>query len=249
MNDGMTVCVNVLRSIFDHLTRTKNLHLADMSASELVEAVQPMAKMVGKYFASFDSERMMQFRALRGVQGQTTGTRRVEEIIHRAEPKFNPPGLKEFLEREKAQTTTKAFEEIQAIEQILQTTVISELKNEFGEDEKDWWFGGVPKGARKKVDERVNEEGGKKGGREQNLDLIDYRDIIHANWTLFENTLARGKGAKDAKTKWIVEVNELRKPVVHASKGQSLPITEEQLALLQQIREWLEGQIEVREAA
>ena len=80
-------------------------------------------------------------------------------------------------------------------------------------------------------------------GAEQNLDLIDYRDIIHANWPLFESTLARDKGSKDNRTKWIVEVNELRKPVVHASKGQSLPITEEQLAFLQEINSWLESQI------
>jgi hypothetical protein len=101
----------------------------------------------------------------------------------------------------------------------------------------------VPKGVRKKVDDRINEEGGKSGGREQNFDLIDYRDIINANWPLFEATLARGKGSKDNRTKWIVEVNDLRKRVMHASKGQSLPITEEQLALLDDTHRWLEEQI------
>ncbi len=30
---------------------------------------------------------------------------------------------------------------------------------------------------------------------------------------------------------------------MHASRGQSLPITEEQLALLEEIHEWLESQI------
>jgi hypothetical protein len=30
---------------------------------------------------------------------------------------------------------------------------------------------------------------------------------------------------------------------MHASKGQSLPITEEQLALLEQTYRWLEGQL------
>jgi hypothetical protein len=81
----------------------------------------------------------------------------------------------------------------------------------------------LPKAVRKKVDDRINEEGGKKGGREENFDLVDYRDIITANWTLFEATLGRGNGSKDVRTKWIVEVNDLRKPVMHASKGVSLP--------------------------
>jgi DNA sulfur modification protein DndB len=185
---------------------------------------------------------MVQFRALRGIQGQTTGTRRVEESIQLSESVFDPPGLREFLSREKAQTTTRAFEQLQAIERILQSTILSELKSEFGEDETGWWFSGVPKSVRKKIDDRINEEGGKGGGREDKFDLIDYRDIAETNWTLFEPTLARGKGNKQAKTKWLVEVNDLRKPVVHASRGQSMPITEEQLAFLEEIHIWLQAQ-------
>lgn len=97
---------------------------------------------------------------------------------------------------------------------------------------------------RKKVDERINEDGGKKGGREQNFDLIDYRSIVHENWPLFEKTMAQGKtGSKEAKTKWLQAVNDLRQPVMHASKGQSLPITEDQLAQSMETHEWLERRI------
>src|SRR5262249_49348721 len=102
-------------------------------------------RIVGKHFAFLTPEQMIHFRALRGVQGQTAGTRRLEEAIRKVEPSFDPPGLKDFLEREKAQTTTRAYEEIKAIEHILQGTVLSELKSEFGANEADWWFPGVPK--------------------------------------------------------------------------------------------------------
>jgi DNA sulfur modification protein DndB len=61
--------------------------------------------------------------------------------------------------------------------------------------------------------------------------------------------MARGKGSKDNKTKWIVEVNDLRKPVMHASRGQSLPITEEELALLEEIHGWLRDQVQERAVA
>jgi DNA sulfur modification protein DndB len=189
-------------------------------------------------------EQMAQFRALRGVQGQTAGTRRLEQVINRAVPSFDPPGLKEFLEREKAQTTTRAYEQIKSIEHIVQATVIGELKNEFGAEGEEWWFAGVPKNVRKKVDDRRNEDAGKSGDREQNFDLIDYRPTILENWELFEPTFARGKGNKENRTKWIVEVNDLRKPVMHASKGQSLPITEEQVAFLEEIHNWLVTQIQ-----
>jgi hypothetical protein len=244
MNDGVTVCIKVLRSAFHFLASTKHITLGDLEDRELVEAVDPIARLIGRYFSSLTPDQVKQFRALRGVQGQTTGTRRLEEAIKREEPLFEPPGLNEFLDRERAQTTTRAFEIIQRIEQILQSTVLSELKTEFGPDEKDWWFAGVPKSVRKKVDDRINDEAGKKGGREQNFDLIDYREIVLANWELFEASLTQGKGSKDNRTKWLVEVNELRKPVMHASRGQSLPITEEQVAMLHDTHDWLEAQIE-----
>jgi DGQHR domain-containing protein len=243
MNDGVTVCINVLRSIFHHLQAVQRIQLGNLDDDELVKLIEPWARIVGRHFRSLSPEQMIQFRALRGVQGQTTGTRRLEEAIRRVEPTFDPPGLKEFLDREKAQTTHRAYGEIQAIEHILQATILSELRDEFGIKEEEWWFNGVPKEVRKKVDDRINEEAGKGGGREQNFDLIDYRNIMHANWQLFEGTLARGKGAKDVRTKWLVEVNELRKLVMHASKGHSLPITEEQLASLEEIHGWLAGQI------
>jgi DGQHR domain-containing protein len=243
MNDGVTVCINVLRSIVHHLYQVKQIPLTSLETRELVEVIAPWGKKVGQFFGSLTHEQMVQFRTLRGVQGQTAGTRRVEQFIRQSDSTFEPPGLREYLDREKAQTTTRAFEEIQAIEQVLQVTILDELKSEFGQEEQEWWFNGVPKGVRKKVDDRINEEGGKKGGRSENFDLIDYREIALHNWALFEEALAQGKGSKDQRTKWIVEVNELRKQVMHASKGQSLPITEEQLALLQEIHQWLETQV------
>lgn len=249
MNDGVTVCTNLLRSIFFHLESVKRIKLADLDDEEVVEAITPLAELVGQYFGSMSAEQMALFRALRGVQGQTAGTRRLEQQINRSDPSFDPPGLKEFLEREKAQTTTRAYEQIKSIEHILQATVIGELKNEFGADGEEWWFAGVPKQVRKKVDDRRNEEAGKTGEREQNFDLIDYRPIILDNWELFEGTLARGKGNKETRTKWIVEVNELRKPVMHASRGQSLPITEEQVAFLEEIQDWLKAQVEEQSLA
>jgi DNA sulfur modification protein DndB len=247
MNDGVTVCINVLRSVLYHLQNTKRIRLSTLNTGELIEVIVPWAKIVGKYFLSLTSDQMIQFRALRGIQGQTTGTRRLEEAIQRVQADFDPPGLGEFLKREKAQTTSRAYEEIKAIEQVLQSTVLGELKSEFGSNEEDWWFAGVPKGVRKKVDDRINEEAGKSGGREQNFDLIDYREIIHENWILFESTLGRGTSKKENRTKWIVEVNDLRKRVMHASKGQSLPITEEQLGLLEDVRRWLVSQVDTQQ--
>jgi DGQHR domain-containing protein len=243
MNNGVTACINALKSIFHHLEAIRGIQFVDLDDMEIVEILRPYALSVGTYFANMSTDQISWFRRLQGAAGQATGSRKIEEAIRVDDQTFDPPGLRDYLEREKTQTTIRAFETIQRIEQLLQSTVISELKNEFGEAEAKWFFGGVPKLIRKKIDDRINEEAGKKGGREESFDLIDYRPIIIDNWELLGDLLGRGNGNKEAKTKWLVEVNELRKPVMHASKGVSLPITEEQLTSLEEIEEWLRIQI------
>jgi hypothetical protein len=244
MNDGITVCMNVLRSVFAHLSDVNKINLPELDDHELAEVTVRFGTLVGKYFSSLSIEQMKQFRALRGVQGQTTGTRKVEQFIKMSVPTFDPPGLSDFITRAKSETTKQAFDQLHKIETLLQKYVLAELKAEYGEDEQGWWFNGVPKNVRKRIDDRINEEAGKKGGREANFDLIDYRSIILENWSLFEKMMSQGKsGNKEARTKWLQDANDLRKPVMHASKGQSLPITEEQLNQLVQTGEWLEARI------
>lgn len=245
MNDGITVCIYTLKSVFQHLSQ-RGLNLVGLEDDELVEAITPYAIALGKYFGGMSAEAMRGFRALRGGQGHTTGTRRCQQALNSAIPAFEPAELREFLKREKAETNKQAYEVITAIETMLQETILDELKQEFKGSETDWWFGGVPKSVRKKIDDRINEDGGKRGGREQNFDLIDYREVIRANWQLFEPIFAFGKGNKDARTSWIAEVNEIRKIVMHASRGAHLPVTEEQLARLDEIRRKLVEQISAR---
>src|SRR5439155_17307808 len=233
MNDGVSICINVLRSILQHL-ESKGQKLAQLDDTELVERITPYGQALGDYLGSMNAQQMKSFRSLRGVQGQTTGMRKCQEALRKKFPEFNPPGLSDYLEAEAAQTTEKAIHIVLSIEKTLQAYILDELRSEFGENESDWWFSGVPKSVRKKVDDRINEEGGKKGGREANFDLLDYRDIIIENWQLFGETFGFGtKGNKDVKTKWIEQINEIRKVAVHASKGTHLPVTVEQVAFLE----------------
>ena len=242
MNDGVTVCVNVLRSVFQHL-EGKGRKLISLADRELVEILSPYAKVLGQHFGTMNAEETATFRSLRGNQGQTNGTRRCQEALRRFESTFDPPGLAEFLEAERTHNTRRGVDIISRIEVKIQKTVLDELMREFGSKETDWFFEGVPKTVRKKVDDRINEEQGRSGGREQNFDFIDYREIAVSNWSLFENILADGKGNKEARTRWIVEVNDIRKRAVHASKGTSLPVTGEQLASLEERWQWLRQKV------
>jgi hypothetical protein len=128
---------------------------------------------------------------------------------------------------------------IDRIEKTLQDAVLSVLRQEFNQSPTQWWFNGVPQKVRKRVDDKINESDGQAGEREQNFELIHYRDIITANWNLFEDLLAQGKGSKDKRTSWIYEINVMRNSVMHPSRREYL--SDEKLNRLKELDSWLQN--------
>ncbi|GHO76971.1 hypothetical protein KSD_47420 [Ktedonobacter sp. SOSP1-85] len=241
MNDSVTACINVLRSIFHHLASTEK-DLRKYSNQDLFEKIKPYASILGQYFNTLPEEEKKLFRSLRGGQGQSTRMRLCQQAIHNKIPSFNPAGLSGFMEEHKAQTNTKAKILVDRIETTLQKTVIEELKREFGPDDSQWWTEGVPRQIRKKVSDRHEEDDGQRGGKEYYFDLLDYRHIIQQHWSLFNTLLGYGNyNGKDKRTNWINEVNESRRIVAHGSAGRTVSL--EQLAQLEEYDAWLQEQI------
>lgn len=195
MNDGVAICLDVLRSVFVSL-ETGGHRLVTLGEDEVVEIVRPYGVALGEYLGSLGAGERQSFRDLRGNQGNASGVHRCQAGIREWIPGFDPPGLREALELERERTSERATGIILRIEKQLQSAVLGELKAEFGHAETDWWFKGVPKSVRKQVDDRINEDKGERGGREDNLDLIHYREICLANWLLFQSLLGYGKGSK-----------------------------------------------------
>lgn len=242
MNDSVTACINVLKSVLVHLEQNgRNLH--QLTPSELVDAVRPYAAELGCYFGNLGLDDRKRYRDLRGSQGQTARTRRCQQAIREKFPKFNPPGLDEFINGEKEQNNLKAKQVIDRIEILLKAVVIEELKQEYATDSNSWWQEGVPKPIRLEVTKRQENDDNKRGQREAYFDLIDYRNISLANWSLFQNLVGYGKKneSKDRQTKWMVEVNEFRNQVAHASSGVMLKL--DALVQLEQYEEWLKNKV------
>lgn len=240
MNDGVTIAINVLRSAMEHL-RKQLPTLPQLTNDELAAKVQPFAIALGEHFGHMTDAERTAFRGNRGVQGQTAGTRLSQEAIQSTIPTFDPPGLSEFITNRKANTNEEARRLIEQIEISLQKAILSTLKQEFPNPDQ-WWFEGVPKAVRRKVDERVNDSDGKEGGREQNFDLIHYREIATHNWGQFESILGYKIHAnKEKRTEWLADINAMRKIVMHPSKGQVLPV--EKLSQLKAYNEWLHGKL------
>lgn len=241
MNDGVTVCINVLRSVADHLNAGKT-KLADLSVREVMDRLGQYADALGEHLGAMTPEQRLAFRALRGVQGQTAGTYHAQHALHRKFAEFEPEGLQRFLEQELARTSEQASALVLKIERLLSATVIAILKEQFGADDDRWWYDGVPKSVRTPVAERQEEDDNRAGSREAYLDLIHYRLIIANNWSLLGPILGYGKsGDRHKKTEWLVRVNDIRKVAMHASRGASVSF--EQLSELDTYLIWLQSQV------
>ena len=117
--------------------------------------------------------------------------------------------------------TEEAAGKVTKIHRMLFDYVIETLKKHYGTQDKTWWIKGVPVGIRKKCT-TAWEEKNREGKEESNLYLIDYIEICIKNWPLVKDVIsleARDKENKKANTKWIKELNEIRKITHHPERG------------------------------
>lgn len=101
----------------------------------------------------------------------------------------------------------------------------------------------MPKPIRLEVTKKKESDDNRRGDKEAYFDLIDYRNIALANWTIFQNLLGFGKKneSKDKQTRWMVEVNECRNQVAHASSG--VMVKSDSLVQLEAYEEWLKNKV------
>jgi hypothetical protein len=236
MNDGVTTCIMVLRSVTQQSEPQRLVRLDD---EDLFQHIKGFAEALGAYFAKFSETERKMFRDLRGVQGQTRRWRKCQEALRVSIPTFDPEGLDLYLADEKAETNTRGKSVIESIEKTLQKIVLDELRSEMPEGE-DWWILGVPKPVRQKVTQKYEEDDHQRGGYEYYFDLVDYPKIALHNWQIFQPILGYGNpnAGKDKQLSWLNFVNLKRNIVSHASSAQTLTIDE--LSQLEQYAEWLQ---------
>jgi DNA sulfur modification protein DndB len=233
MNDGITTCIMVLRSVLQHY---ETHHLIRLDDEDLYHQIHSYAEALGAHFGKFAETDRKMFRDLRGVQGQTRRWRKCQEAIRVSIPSFKPEGLDRYLDEEAAETNTRGKVVIESIEKMLQKIVLDELRSEMPDGE-DWWILGVPKPVRQRVTQKYEEDDHLRGGYEFYFELIDYSKIAQHNWQIFQPILGYGTGSKEKQLSWLNFVNLKRNMVYHASSAKSLTI--EELSQLEQYEEWL----------
>ncbi len=240
MNDGVSIAVDVFRSVIDHLD-AKRVRFPDLSPKELTECTGKWADALADYFAGMSEDQRRQFRAHRGNQGHAVGLRHAQGFIQQRFPDFQPVGLSDFLEREKARTNDTAISRINDMERQICRVAIGALKARYGADEDLWWYQGVPRGVRASASGKQEDDLNKRGAKENYLDFIDYREIVHDNWPLLGDVLAPGKQTqnKATRTDWMTKTNKIRQITAHGSSGTWVSF--EELEYLNGRLEWLKG--------
>lgn len=129
------------------------------------------------------------------------------------------------------------------IELRLHHWLLDGLRQEYGER---WWTEGVPVNSRVQCASRKEQEGASGIPAEAYLTFIDLRDIVQANWNLFGPRMETMTGArgKDRASRWLVELNEIRKLWAHPLKQVFLPISQDRRERVRELWNQMSGTLE-----
>ncbi|WP_394654059.1 DGQHR domain-containing protein [uncultured Sphingomonas sp.] len=235
-NLGLRALLVLLRKLIVFAERD-GTRVVTMDADELVALVAPLANHVVAYFSNASPSDVARFRN-RGSSLASVDQNALQmmAIIMSADPSFNLPEVRQYIESQDAAGTRQARVMIDEINQILFDDVLATLKARFGEEKDAWWLSEVPKGIRIEADRNYNNDNGEHE-RWRYLFFIDYLGIVlhDQNWELFKDRYNfYGKGAKASLVRWINRVNKARTVTHHAEKG---PLSRDQVEYVRRVHE------------
>ena len=221
-NNGIRALFHVIKDIADQIRQKDGTDLYLFSADETFAAIKPYFQILIDYFEGASAQEIQAFRhigsSLTAVRQQAYG---MEAHIHKKIPIFKPAGLQAYLESRDEAGTEEAAAKVAKIHGRLFDYVIGTLKKHYGTQNKAWWTKGIPLKIRQDCTvawEAKNRE----GEEESQLYLISYIDICHNNWDLVKDVIsldAKDKDNKRVNTKWIKDLNEIRKITTHPERG------------------------------
>jgi len=245
INKGFYAITLILNDCINHL-RTHQLIDQNTSPKEIFEELKDYLDIIIKFYAKVEEEKIIELKSAYGMPGDAKYWRTLQIALREDYPEIHFEGLNEYIKREEKENNEAAFKYIREIEStFLKTIVQQKLEEEYG---KNWFKKGVPEkiyseattlAAMKNRD--IDDEEDEKQPWDQ-LHLIDYREIALKNWQkLFEPIFTKPgeekiSGGKEAKTKWMVELNRIRNENYH-----TYYVTSEELSFIEEIYDWLVG--------
>lgn len=246
-NNGIRALFHVIRDVAEHIRHQTGADLYVRTAEETVKEISPYLQFIIDYFKKATPQDVQAFRrigsSLTAVRQQSFG---LEALINQKDPDFRPPGLIEYLESRDEAGTEQAAARVTRIHRRLFVFVIDKLKAHYGVQNKAWWTKGIPLKIRQSCTAEW-EAKNREGEEESQLYLISYIEICMDNWELFKDSISLGTKDKDNKknaTKWIKDLNEIRKITTHPERG---ILTADQVEFVRDIHEKVEQFLPVKD--
>ncbi len=221
-NNGIRALFHVIKDIADHIRHDSGTDLCLLDSDETIKEIKPYLQLLIDWFKIAPRHEIRAFRrigsSLMAVRRQAYG---MEAHIHAKNDSFNPSGLQDYLESRDEAGTEDAAGKVTKIHRKLFDYVIGVLKDQYGTLNKAWWTQGIPLNIRQECTAEW-EAKNRKGEEEAHLYLISYIGICVSNWDLVKDAVsldAKDKDNKRANTKWIKELNEIRKITTHPERG------------------------------
>lgn len=229
-NRGVIGALRVLRDVFS-LLRKQNSDFDDLGEEAIADAIEPYSMIVGTAFKEWKST---EFETARKTPGAGAAPMYhytlIKFIKSNGEPDFESEGYESWLEGRIAVNTQEALAISTQLEQRIRNNIQRILEQQFGEG---WWKEGVPTAIRAKA-AALREEKGSEDEPWQFIYLINCRDIVQKNWSLFQHLYSFGpKSNKEDGTKWMVEFNQIRSDASHVGAVRLKPA---QVAALKEIQ-------------
>ncbi len=218
-NNGLVALLLLFKEILKHVQSETSYDLINVNEEELMEYIYPYLEPVSNYFNNITSEELKNYKTQFGVAGQRNCAYSMMTKIHEKFPKFEPQGLKRYLQDNDSKYTEEIRKCLPKLQLQINKDVLKTLKEEFGNEINGWWYEGVPINVRKNVSARKEEE--KLENYEECFDLIHYSEIIYTNWELFKDKYGIGKktDGKKKQLEWFVRFNNIRKKISHPERG------------------------------
>ena len=234
-NNGIRALFHVIKDIADHIRQKYGTDLYLFNADETFAEIKRYLQVLIDYFKGVSAQESRDFRrigsSLTAVRRQAYG---MEAHISEKIPNFKPAGLQEYLESRDEAGTEQAAAKVTKIHRRLFDFVIGTLKKRYGTQDKAWWTKGIPLKLRQDCTAEW-EAKNREGEEESHLYLISYIDICHKNWDLGKDVISLGASNKNNKrenTKWIKDLNEIRKITTHPERG---VLTTDQVAFVNEV--------------
>ncbi|MCF2497639.1 DGQHR domain-containing protein [Dyadobacter chenhuakuii] len=243
INKGFYAIILTLNDVVNHLYK-ENLATDYTSAKKLYQLSSQYLDSIIDFYKSIDEEKISELKTAYGTSGEAKYWRTLQASLKNQHPDVHYEGLEDYIKKEEKENNELAFKLIREIEsRYLKKAIKDKLEEEFG---KNWFKKGVPlkiytdANALAVAKNREIEDDEQLTDPWDQLTLINYREVILNNWQkLFETMYTRPSekkisGGKEAKTKWLSDLNRLRNANYH-----TYYVTSEELSFIEEIHDWL----------